>query len=979
MFSEPTWFNPGGGFSSDLIANSVWLDGSADFLSAELGAKTRTRAVIGCWVQKTGFTTSDATIFSKKGTAQFAFRMQDQSGKDGKISIFDYDGSSFQYAAESTSMVLRDLAFYHLMISIDTGASAGSRLKYYINGVDQTSTLTVSTDYTASDNPSITGGSGEPTQWGVGYSGTSQFIPAYLAQCFLLDDDSIQNSDVSVSDILESYEHGSSSQFGPRADSEIAALASSAGGSSFCLSFENSILLGQDISDNSETNVARSMTGLKSDDLDVGAASLLTDGTQFGSWYGGSNLVYQNSNTATKAWWGVDFGADGVAITKAIVYGNQSSDGSTAGFTSTSISNVTFTLFGSDSAQATNNNDLSGLTTVGSVVVSNTQTKGVTATISASSNTTEFRYYYVQMNTTESTRRLVGEIELFTVGNSFSTTSMSAANQSTNTPSNVVPKFNPLQDLGATLSEGNSRITLNNSVFGTQPITINLPETGKWYGEFLLNATAQSDTGIGLLLDVADKSVNLVNPASAADYPNRNNDYYLLQLSDGNKINGDISGSSYGSATASGETAQWAYDSATRKLWFGNEGTFFNSGDPAAGSNEAFTLAASDTVTLIVWDASNARTADLTIRNGDATFEHTPPTGFSAISSGNLPTPDFQGVDHFQPVLYTGNGSSRTISTDVVPGLVWIKNRDTTDEHKLVDKVRGATKELSSDSSLDEETDSNGLTAFATDGFNLGSGANGYNDNTEDFVAWVFGNDGTRAANNNGAKNIFETVDSSGAFAIFDWDGTSSAGAFQHSLGGEIEMIIVKRRNVADWNWYVWHKAIPDTKAYLLDTNDSGHTSTYWNDVAVNAANQFTLGSTEGINKTGDEIISYAFRSVPGVCKVGSYTGNGNNNGPYISVGFLPRYILVRSTSGTRNWNILDTVRNPVNIDSPFVLLANTTLVDTAAQVGAFDILSDGFKPRDTASNTNGSGETYLYMAMADIASGADLCPIYGR
>ena len=143
-------------FVTTLIGNSVWLDGSADFLSAELGAKTRTKAVIGTWIQKTGFTTSDATIFSKKGTAEFAMRMQDQSSKAGKISIFDYDGGSFQYEAESTSMLLRDNGWYHIMISIDTTAIAGNRLRYYINGIDQTSTLTVTTDYTASDNPSIT-------------------------------------------------------------------------------------------------------------------------------------------------------------------------------------------------------------------------------------------------------------------------------------------------------------------------------------------------------------------------------------------------------------------------------------------------------------------------------------------------------------------------------------------------------------------------------------------------------------------------------------------------------------------------------------------------------------------------------------------------------------------------------------------------------------------------------------------------------
>lgn len=253
MFSESKWFNPGGAaFDTTLIGNSVWLDGSADFLTAELGAKTRTRAVIGTWMQKNDFTSSDQTIFSKNRPASllsFAIRMQDQSGKDGLISIFDYDGSGFQYVAESSGMVLRDIGWYHIMLSIDTTATAGSRLLYFINGIDLTSTLTVTTDYAENDNPSITNGSGQGTQWGVGTTGASQFNSAYYAQSFMLDDDSIQNSDVAVSDILDTFTFGTNgSQFVPKANADIAALASSAGGSSFCLDYADSSALGTDAS-----------------------------------------------------------------------------------------------------------------------------------------------------------------------------------------------------------------------------------------------------------------------------------------------------------------------------------------------------------------------------------------------------------------------------------------------------------------------------------------------------------------------------------------------------------------------------------------------------------------------------------------------------------------------------------------------------------------------------------------------------------
>ena len=308
VFSNNLLLGAGGqsaaAFDTTLIGNSVWLDGSADFLSAELGAKTRTKAVIGTWIQKTGFTTSDATIFSKKGSAHFAMRMQDQASKDGKISIFDYDGGSFQYSAESTSMLLRDNGWYHIMISIDTTADAGSRLKYYINGIDQTSTLTVSTDYTASDNPSITGGSGEPTQWGVGPGGASQFNPCYLAQSFMLDDDSIQNGDVAVTDILDAFTFGTNgSQYVPKADADIAALATTAGGNSFCLDFADSADLGNDISSNNNDFTPTSM-----------AAANQTTNTP--------SLVYPRVNVLRPSISGKSFSEGALKVSSTSAFGN---------------------------------------------------------------------------------------------------------------------------------------------------------------------------------------------------------------------------------------------------------------------------------------------------------------------------------------------------------------------------------------------------------------------------------------------------------------------------------------------------------------------------------------------------------------------------------------------------------------------------------------------------------------------------------
>ena len=106
--------------------------------------------------------------------------------------------------------------------------------------------------------------------------------------------------------------------------------------------------------------------------------------------------------------------------------------------------------------------------------------------------------------------------------------------------------------------------------------------------------------------------------------------------------------------------------------------------------------------------------------------------------------------------------------------------------------------------------------------------------------------------------------------------------------------------------------------------------------------------------------------------------GNGDNDGFFVNTGFKPRWVMVKSTSASRNWNVLDTARNPNNVVSPNVLLPNDDATDTAGQVGSFDILANGFKPRDTAVNSNADGEVYVYMAMAEIGGNGTLPPLYG-
>ena len=423
-----------------------------------------------------------------------------------------------------------------------------------------------------------------------------------------------------------------------------------------------------------------------------------------------------------------------------------------------------------------------------------------------------------------------------------------------------------------------------------------------------------------------------------------------------------------------------ALDMDNKKLWIGNPTlsatTWNNETSVSPASNTGGFNLEFDEYSMFV--SNNEGTSFVNFGqyvgpwNGNSVTDHTstaggnftlaPPTDFKAINQDNLDDTE-----------------------DKLTAWAWIKNRDATDNHMLFDKVRGVGNDLHSNDTAVEVFNVNTVQRFLQRGVQIGSDVE-VNTANESYVLWQWANDGTRTANTAGAKNIFETVSTPGHFAIFDWDGNSTAGAFQHNMGGAIEMIIVKRRNVSAWNWYVWHKAIPATKAYLLDTNDTGHISTYWNDIAVPSGtpNEFTLGATEGINKTGDEIISYAFRSVPGVCKVGSYIGNGSATAPpYVSVGFKPSWVMIKNTSVARDWVITDTARSPLNPAELF-LFPNLDIAEAARGTSSgsdydIDLLADGFRPLTGDSAPNGSGNTILYMAMADIGGNGTLPPVYGR
>ena len=405
------------------------------------------------------------------------------------------------------------------------------------------------------------------------------------------------------------------------------------------------------------------------------------------------------------------------------------------------------------------------------------------------------------------------------------------------------------------------------------------------------------------------------------------------------------------------------------KLWFVKDGATAGAGNPTAGTGAHIEFSSTETVYAGIMTTAVSHSL---------TFD------FGASNSGS-----FTGNSNFSDYKLI-NQDNLDDTASKLTAWAWIKNRDADDSHILVDRVRGVGEVLHSDLTDLEATEPNTVQRFFQRGVQVGNDVQ-VNTANESYVLWqwLVGEAATtttiNASSTTPTNSIASTVAAAdaGHFSVVGYQGNSTNGAtVAHSLGGEPELIFFRGREGSGASSFLWRvfSTVGGAGKYLRlhDSTALQDDTGYLNNTLPGSV-VFTLGTDGDVNNSSYTYIAYCFRSVPGVCKVGSYTGNGDNDGPYISVGFLPKYVLVKSTTANRNWNALDTTRNPINIASPFVLLPNDDAVDTAGQIGAFDILADGFKPRDTAANSNASGETYLYMAIADIGGNGTFPPIYGR
>ena len=320
--------------------------------------------------------------------------------------------------------------------------------------------------------------------------------------------------------------------------------------------------------------------------------------------------------------------------------------------------------------------------------------------------------------------------------------------------------------------------------------------------------------------------------------------------------------------------------------------------------------------------------------------------------------------EYFNTKLYTGNNTSTSITgVGFQPDLTWFKRRDSAAQHSLFDSVRGVTKRLASNLTNAENTITDALTSFDSDGFTLGVDSSNYiNFNTATYASWNWKANGAGVSNTDGSITSTVSASTTSGFSIVSYTGTGSNATVGHGLGVAPAMVIVKERSGVD-AWIVGHSSIGFTKNLLLNaTNVEFADSTIWNNTAPTSS-FFSVGSSASTNESSATYIAYCFAEKKSFSKFGLYSGNSNVDGTFVYTGFKPAFVLIKGKGALENWRIFDNKRigyNPAN----YILYPSGDFAEDTTGSN-IDFLSNGFKLRETNAGTNGSGQGYIYMAFA--------------
>jgi hypothetical protein len=515
-----------------------------------------------------------------------------------------------------------------------------------------------------------------------------------------------------------------------------------------------------------------------------------------------------------------------------------------------------------------------------------------------------------------------------------------------------------------TLSNGNLRMTcsLYNGIRTATPVMD--------YGYWEVECISKSGAGYRIFTGLCEHDTDFTQSAGGGISGRQGIDGSWVTFIDGD----DAGTTDYTGDWVAGEVACFAVrqSGSNVHLWIREEDeAWFGGGNPVENTSATLTFSSLDVSELFVFGHGYNSSDILEFNFGQLGFSQTPPTGFKAMMTANLPAPTITDPSKFFQVdTFTGTGAElvRTLTdasgAAVKPDLVWIKDRDTVVKDVWCSRVHAATNQLSWGTNGAIAAVAQGLKSFDTSGYTLGTDT-GWNASSSPNVArcWVI--DGTTgSSNSDGAVTSNVAVNATAGISEVTWTGTGSATTIGHGLGSTPEFYI--HYNTTQSGPLTWHHKYEGTAGgnQFLDTtiavehdggnfNSTDPTSTVWSAGTYNQANQSSVLFS-----------NFFFVGVDGYSKFGSYEGNGNADGTFVWCGFRPAMIWCKSIDSTSDWFIYDHLRDGYNVDNDYLIM-DTAAENTANQI---DILSNGFKMRITTDPN--VAETYVFAAFAEFPFG---------
>ena len=916
--------------------------------------------------------------------------------KNDAISVFDYNSGAYQWQLV-TSAVLRDnSSWYHVVVAVDTTQSTASdRVKIYINGVEQDSFSTSSypsQNYESKFNAAL--------EHRVGaLNNNSFFLSSYLADIYFIDGSALDATSFGAFDSSGVW--------------QAAAYSGTFGTNGFhLLDFANEATVGHDSSGNNNDFTANNITNetpttLPAVNFDGNGDYLeLADSTDWDFGTGDFTLecyayfrAITVNSTMINRW-----GSDAYLWTFQIVdstenlrfYTNSgnvatSSNSITTGrwyHLAASRTSGTLKLFidGVEGASSSFTVDLDGTSrlNIGAEVgtaalpvnglISNVRvikgtglyTSNFTPPTSPLSNVTNTKLLCCQSSSSATAKTVGGTISAN--GDVFATTFTDSSlgqdvlfdvpTNGTQTDSGAGGEvsgnyccWNPL-DSNSNHSLSNGNLDLGGYASAARTNGTISVSSGKWYFE-VTNTDGWDYVMVG------------VGPAgTTGSYPGSDSTSWSF-LAEGNKYHNGSGTSVSPAGNSAGDIIGVALDLDNGKIYFSVNGVYVGSGDPAAGSNPAYSsVSGTLTPAIRIWNSGNSN-KNISANFGQRAFAYSAPSGYKALCTTNLPTPTIaDGSAEFSTTLWTGNGTNgRSITLMDGWDFLWYKQRSSTQYHYLEDKIRGASKSLfSNDTSAESSYDSTKVKTHTSDGITVGTDG-AINANGQTYVAWTWNAGSSTVSNTDGSITSSVRANQSAGFSIVTYTGSSSGSTVGHGLNAAPEFIIGKRRDgTSEWSCY--HKSLGNNQAIILNTTAAAGGSSTWNSTTPSSS-VVTLGSAHSVNFSSYTHVLYCFAPVAGYSAFGSYEGNNNADGPFLNIGFKPAFFLVKNADASQPWNIYDSSRD---IDNAVTkgLQPNNNIAEYST-TDRCDFLSNGIKIKSSGGTVpNLSGNTYIYAAFAE-------------